>query len=593
MTSAQIRNRLLAIVQPVKVPLILSTICRYIALLAGIMQLALSGWILGTLFLHRQNRDALDLKAALIGLVIVSVIRAVLRYLEQYAGHYVAFKSLAYLRTLVFDRLEPQAPAATDGKKSGDLIARVTRDVDRVEVFFAHTIAPVTTAVLIPITVIAIFWNQLPPPLLIIMASSFLILGLVVPNIGAKQGSRDAKVIREQRGLVAQHLVDSMQGIGEVLGFRATQARQDELESATAGVSAGLQRLGYRLANRRTVSALSRVVAMALFIAYGIHWFLNESHNAEAAWNSGALGALLVGLLSMFATWPALLEIEEAAADLDQAFVSAERLFSIIDAEPVVPNRADNPALNLTELKSRAGIRFQNVKFTYPGRLNAAVDDVTFEVAPGSFTGIVGASGSGKSTIAALALQFWLPDSGTIEVAGVDIRDFSGRQLRNLVTIVSQRTYLFNDTLAANLRLANPHATDDQLWHVCQQVLLDDWLGDRSGLQRFMGEGGEEVSGGQRQRIALARALLRETPIIVLDEITSQLDSATEAGILQTVAKISEHKTIISIAHRINTVSMADQILVMDRGQILEQGAPAQLLATPGSMFNSLSLRDI
>ncbi len=147
----------MAIVQPVKVPLILSTICRYIALLAGIMQLALSGWILGTLFLHRQNREALDLKAALIGLVIVSVIRAVLRYLEQYAGHYVAFKSLAYLRTLVFDRLEPQAPAATDGKKSGDLIARVTRDVDRVEVFFAHTIAPVTTAVLIPITVVAIF----------------------------------------------------------------------------------------------------------------------------------------------------------------------------------------------------------------------------------------------------------------------------------------------------------------------------------------------------------------------------------------------------------------------------------------------------
>ena len=296
------------------------------------------------------------------------------------------------------------------------------------------------------------------------------------------------------------------------------------------------------------------------------------------------------------ASFAPVLAVEDLTADLDQAYASAARIFAVTDREPLVPD----PQI-AHSIDGRGDLQISDVNFAYP-KVNIAsglhddmeeyehlrpevLHDVTVTIPAGSTTAIVGASGSGKSTLAALLARVWDPDSGSISIGGVDLREDTQDHIRSVVTLAPQRAHVFNDSIRANLLLARPDASDAELCDALEAVDLSEWIAAESeGIDTQVGEMGERISGGQRQRLALARALLRETPIMILDEATSQVDRETEARVLAGIRRRTSEKTLIVVAHRLDTIRDVDRIIVMDSGRIVESGTWDELYESGGAL---------
>lgn len=565
LTRARISRRLAAFGAPVMGPLIVSLLCRVLAQLLGIglLVVAVTG-------LARVARDPeSSWTPYLWALVAMSLAKGIARYLEQFAGHTVAFRVLALMRVDFYDRLVPQSPAGILSRRSGDLVARATKDVDRVEVFFAHTLVPVASAILVPVVVVvyaALAWD---PVVAALLAAGALLAGLAVPTWGASDSERAAARVRVARGAIAQHVTESAQGIREVLAFGAATRRREEAGALADQASEGLGSLGTWTARRRGTNAALVVLSVTAVVAVGL-WRLD----ALGADGVAVVAALAVGL------FPVVLAVEDVAPDLEQAFASARRIWTITDAPP----HTASPASPTPVPDGPVGLVFEDVTFAYPpvprdaeevlaagsgpARATASppvLDRVGLRVPAGSVTAIVGPSGSGKSTLAHLLTRAWDPDEGRILLGGVDVRDLSLADLRRAVGVVGQHTYVFNDTIAANLRLAAPDATDDQLVDACRRVALHDTIAARpDGYDTVVGELGERLSGGQRQRLALARVLLMDSPVLVLDEATSQLDVETEALIHDALVEVCRDRTVLVIAHRPGAVDFAHEVHRID-----------------------------
>ncbi len=600
-TRRDLTRRLLGVARPVVAPLGLSVVCRMVELLLGVGLFAAGGWALMT---RAAGEPTWTIGATVAVLVAMSLLKGLFRYLEQFSGHWVAFRSLALLRGYFFDRLEPQAPAATEGRDSGDLMSRVTRDVDRIEVFFAHTLAPGVTAVLAPVCVVAWMGVGVSWWAALALSAGLVLMGLVVPRWGGARTDRAARVVREGRGELAQHVTDSVQGVREVLAFGAQDARLRSM-SAIEGRIAGAQRGAGRVVAARRGANRALQGATLVGVTAVLAW-----SSARGAVSAGQIGLGLGLALGSFAS---VLAVEDFQADLDQAFASARRVFAVTERAPLVRDPVEaGRAATLAEQEAAdsacdgtGDVVVAGVSFAYPEPVGEAdeggaasrsvipdegapapvrrpevLHSVSLRFPAGRTTAVVGASGSGKSTLAALAMRMWDVDAGAITLGGADVRDFSRNRLRELVALAPQQPYLFNDTVRANLLLARPSATEEDLMRACGQVGLTEWLASEpDGLDTVAGERGERLSGGQQQRVALARALLREAPVTILDEATSQLDRDTEAVVLAGIRAATAGRTLIVIAHRIATVTDADQIAVMDGGRVVETGTFAELTA--------------
>ena len=571
MTRRQLSLRLLSITRRVLPPLAASIAARIVFLMIGIALFALGGWAVAGL---ASGESAWSI-ALVIGCAIgLSLLKGLARYLEQFAGHFVAFHSLAMLRNYFYDQLEPQAPAGTDRLDSGDIMNRVTKDIDRVEVFFAHTLAPVTTAVIVPILSIVWMGSAVSWTLAAVLAPFLLIVGAVIPFLGSGSTARAARELREARGAIAAHVTDSVQGVREVLAFGAEERREAEMSAIEKRISSGLGTQGRWIALRRGLNQ----AAVALGI---VTVAMVAGSNVLADTLTLPQAGLALGIA--MGSFGPVLAVEEFAADLDQAFASAARVFAITDRAPAVADPTDPKAL------TPGDIEFTDVTFSYPTDAPApaptVLDGVSIHIPAGKRTAIVGASGSGKSTLASLLTRTWDPASGTVTIGGTNVAEASLRDLRATVASAPQRPYLFNDTLRANLLLAAPEATEADLERALEAVDLTDWLAtEKDGLDTAVGDMGERLSGGQRQRLALARALLRDAPIYVFDEATSQVDPATEARVREGIARVAKGRTIVEIAHRISAVRDADQIIVMDAGRVVETGTYAELHARGGAL---------
>ena len=573
MTRRQLSLRLLSITRRVLPPLAASIAARIVFLMIGVALFALGGWAVAGL---ASGESAWSI-ALIIGCAIgLSLLKGLARYLEQFAGHFVAFHSLAMLRNYFYDQLEPQAPAGTDRLDSGDIMNRVTKDIDRVEVFFAHTLAPVTTAIIVPILSVVWMGSAVSWTLAAVLAPFLLIVGAVIPFLGSGSTARAARELREARGAIAAHVTDSVQGVREVLAFGAQERREAEMSAIEKRISAGLGTQGRWIALRRgfNQAAVALGVVTVAMVA---------GSNVLAGTLTLPQAGLALGI-AMGSFCP-VLAVEEFAADLDQAFASAARVFAITDRAPAVADPADPKPL------TPGDIEFTDVSFAYPTDEDApapapmVLGGVSIHIPAGKRTAIVGASGSGKSTLASLLTRTWDPASGTVTIGGTNVAEVSLRDLRATVASAPQRPYLFNDTLRANLLLAAPNATDKDLESALEAVDLTDWLAtEKDGLDTVVGDMGERLSGGQRQRLALARALLRDAPIYVFDEATSQVDPATEARVREGIARVAKGRTIVEIAHRISAVRDADQIIVMDAGRVVEVGTYAELHARGGAL---------
>ena len=510
MTRRQLSLRLLSITRRVLPPLAASIAARIVFLMIGIALFALGGWAVAGL---ASGKSAWSIALVIVCAIGLSLLKGLARYLEQFAGHFVAFHSLAMLRNYFYDQLEPQAPAGTDRLDSGDIMNRVTKDIDRVEVFFAHTLAPVTTAIIVPILSVVWMGTAVSWTLAAVLAPFLLIVGAVIPFLGSGSTARAARELREARGAIAAHVTDSVQGVREVLAFGAQERREAEMSAIEKRISSGLGTQGRWIALRRGLNQ----AAVALGV---VTVAMVAGSNVLADTLTLPQAGLALGIA--MGSFGPVLAVEEFAADLDQAFASAARVFAITDRAPVVADPADPKPL------TPGDIEFTDVTFAYPTDEDApapaptVLGGVSIRIPAGKRTAIVGASGSGKSTLASLLTRTWDPT---------------------------------------------------------------DWLAtEKDGLDTVVGDMGERLSGGQRQRLALARALLRDAPIYVFDEATSQVDPATEARVREGIARVAKGRTIVEIAHRISAVRDADQIIVMDAGRVVETGTYAELHARGGAL---------
>lgn len=572
--------KLLTVTRAVLWPLAYSILARTVFLLLGVGLFALAGW--AVIAIPAGAAPEWSIGGVIAALIAMSLLKGLARYLEQFAGHYVAFHSLATLRNYFYDRLEPQAPAATEGQDAGDLLNRVTKDIDRIEVFFAHTLAPAATALVVPLISVACTGMMTSWWLALALTLFLAAAGIVIPSLGANRTDVAARALRAERGRLATHVTDTVQGVREVLAFGIEERRLDEMTRIERRIGTSLSTAASWVAMRRGLNQAALGLCLVTIGALGI-----DLH-ARGELTLPHIGLALGIALGSFGP---IIAVEDFMADLDQAFASAARVFAVTERDPLITD-----PVQPIDSDGRGDIDIDSVSFTYPvialdsdGPINATrpevLHDVSLSIRAGSVTAIVGASGSGKSTLTYLLTRMWDPDSGSVSIGGVDVRDLSVEHLRSLVASAPQRPYVFNDSVKANLLLAKPSATDSELESALARVGLDEWVArEPEGMDTNVADMGERLSGGQRQRLALARALLRGAPITVLDEATSQVDADTERVVLNGIREATRGRTLIVVAHRISTVSDADQIIVMDCGRVVESGRYEDLLAQGGAL---------
>ncbi len=489
-------------------------------------------------------------------------------YIEQFTGHYVAFRLLAMLRNDFYKRLEPLAPAGMGTLRTGDAISRVINDCERVEPFYAHTIAPAICSIIVPASLLGWLYAIHPTfawTLLPFMLFMVFVLPALIALIG---GSGDADWRRTQ-GEVNAFLTDSFQGLRDTLAFGAGERRRLEARRMGEELGRGQEKLTRADAFQRGVTEF--VVAAAAVAMLMVGQDLVQSGAVEVLRDLPTVFAITV------TSFGAVIGLNNVINDYRVSIVCADRLFELMDQEPAVRDLAKGPLGTL-----RPALSFDNVQFGYQSG-NDILRGISFDLAPGEHVALVGTSGAGKSTIVNLLLRFWDATGGNIHLGGRSIQELPLEELRNLVAVVSQRNYVFNTTIGDNIRMGKPDATQAELDQAARRANLKTWIDSLpDGYETAVGEMGSKISGGQRQRLAIARALLKDAPILVLDEATSNLDVETEREVNAAIRELQSGRTTLTIAHRLSTVQNADRILVLEQGRVVEQGRHAQLLAKGG-----------
>ncbi len=523
--------------------------------------------VLGALVLGRVKAGS-PTTWLIAALLAAAPLAALLHWLESWLAHFMAYQLLAELRVRLYAKLEQLAPAYLLKRRSGDLVALATQDIETVEYFYAHTVAPAFVAVLVPAAVLgALAWIAWPLALALL---PFLAYAGASPVLGRRRIDRLASAARGALGELAAYATETIQGLAELVAFNAADRRRGGFMALTRRYQEMrltlLADLTRQTAGQEIATGLGGLAVAAVGAPLVLH-----------GWIAPAMLPLLV-LVAISAFLP-VSEIAQVGRQLADTIASTRRLH-VVDAEPVAIT--DGP-LDPPPQPGGSGVLFDAVRFTYPGRHRPALDRVSFEVPAGATVALVGPSGAGKTTLANLLLRFWDPDTGAIRIDGLDLRQMTLDGLRARIALVAQDTYLFNDTLEANVRLARPDAEKSEVERALRLAALESFVaGLPEGLATRVGERGVQLSGGQRQRIAIARAFLKDAPLLVLDEATSHLDTISEQAVRTALDALMVDRTTIVVAHRLSTVRSADLIIVLDAGRLIEVGTHAELITRRG-----------
>jgi ATP-binding cassette subfamily C protein CydCD len=520
--------------------------------------------ILGALVLGAV-RNGTPTGVLVAALLVTAPLAGLLHWLESWIAHAMAYALLADMRIDLFRKLDALAPAYLLRRRSGDLVALATQDVETVEYFFAHTIAPAIVAVLVPIGVIvALAWIAWP---LALVLAPFLLYAGASPVLGRQRIDRLGSAARGALGLMGAYATETIQGLAELVMFGATGRRRGGFMAAVRTYQ------GLRLSLLADLS----VQAAVLDAVTGLGGLAVAALGAVLVTQGMIAPAMLplLVLISIAAFLP-VSEIAQVGRQLADTIASTRRLH-VVHTEPVaITDGTQEPAAPT----GGSAVQFEHVTFTYPGRTVPAIRDMSFSVPAGATVALVGPSGAGKTTVANLLLRFWDPAAGAIRLDGVDLRDLTLDGLRGRIALVAQDTYLFNDTLEANVRLARPEATAGQVNAALSRAALAEFVaGLPDGLATRVGERGVQLSGGQRQRIAIARAFLKDAPLLILDEATSHLDTISEQTVRSALDALMADRTTMVVAHRLSTIRTADVILVLRDGQVIEVGTHDGLIA--------------
>lgn len=577
LTNWQVMRRLLDYMKPFKAMMLASLVARVTKLISQASVLGIAAASVGIYIESAQpgvvNWDVLWGQVKWIA--IAGTVVGFASYIENYTGHYVAFRILAMLRDRFYYAMLPLAPARTAKLQSGDAVSRVMTDCERVEPFYAHTIAPAVAAISVP-TILLTWCYSVHPKLMWSLLPFYFATTFVLPWLVGRLGG-DGVRYREQLGKVNAFVADSIQGVRDTVAFGYEKRRARELWERGASMQAGQEKLYGADATQRALAEI--------FITVGI---------LASAWIGVDLA--LAGEISMTTQLPAVIAVSIVGfyvsvgmannyTDFRVSMIAAKRLFAMMDQPPAVTDRTQGAAMAGVE----PSLHFGNVHFEYDAddlewsRQKKVFDGFSLDIAKGRHVALVGPSGTGKSTVVNLLLRQWDPQSGEIRIGNRPLKDFTLLELQKFFAVVSQRSYIFNETIRENIRLGRHDASQAEIEAAARGAGLADWIATLpEGYDTPCGERGGKLSGGQRQRVAIARAILKNAPIVLLDEATSSLDVETEQGVMRAIRRLAEGRTTLTIAHRLATIMDSDEILVMLEGRIAERGTHQQLLDKGG-----------
>ncbi len=557
--------RLLKILKPVRGWMLLGALLSFATLLANVTLMAISGWFIAAMALAGVAGVSMNYFTPAAVIRTCAIVRTVGRYGERLATHEATLRLLATLRVWFYQKLEPLAPAVLEHYRSGDLLSRLRADIDTLDHFYLRLFLP-TLVALAASLVFILFLFLFDPLLALIEALLLIVAGVALPLITSRLASPIGDRINHLSSDLRANLVDDIQGMGELL-----------VDGADARHATKLDDISQQLSNAQTrMSQLDGISQGAVgFSANLAMWLITLS--AIPMVREGTLPPAHLSMLALFAlaSFEAIAPLPTAFQGLGETLAASRRVFSLVDTKPAVLE-PDSPV----DLPKELCLSIRDLCFSYPQSNSTTLEKIGFELPPGRKLALLGPSGSGKTTLLQLLLKFRTPNSGQITLGGLAYADLSGEALRSKIAVATQYNHLFNASIRENLLLANPKAEQNEIEQACQTAMIHDFIAAQpEGYDTQIGELGLRLSGGQLRRLAVARALLKDAPILVLDEPTEGLDPHTEQIMMENILHWAEGRSLLLVTHRVQGLEQMDQILMLQEGRLAAQGKHEVLLA--------------
>lgn len=483
-------------------------------------------------------------------IILIAILRGFLHYIEQYSNHFIAFKLLAIIRHKVFRALRKLAPAKLESRDKGNLISVITSDIELLEVFYAHTISPIAIAFITSLIMI-IFIAKYSVYAAIFAAAVYFTIGFIIPMINGKRGKKIGMDYRNSFGDLNSFVLESLRGLDEINGFNYNDKRNEILNKKTDELSVKQKKLSNIMSKERVSTSVAILVSSMGMLLLMATLYKNGVVNLES---------VIIPTFALMGSFGPVVALSSLSNNLNQTLASGERVLSLLEEKPIIDEIADNENRNL----EFDGITLDNISFKYDNE--KIIDDMTFAIKKGDTVGIYGRSGSGKSTLLKLIMRFWDIDGGELKISDVNIDEIPTSTLRDLESYVTQETHIFQGSIKDNIKISKLDATDEEIVEAAKKAAVHDFISSLpNGYDTKVSELGESLSGGEKQRIGIARAFLHNSPVIFLDEPTSNLDSLNEGIILKSLKEFRDQKTIIIVSHRKSTLGIANKILEVSR----------------------------
>ena len=508
---------------------------------------------------------------ALIGIFTVLTIASILlQHYNMYLSHVIGFGAVAGMRKAIYEKFDELAPAYIIERRSGDLARSALSDVGLLELYIAHTLPDLWSAIVVPpLILLLMVWFHWS---LALILAPFLLLAATVPDWLSRRAEAQGRQLRHSSGEMTSEIVEGIQGLRETVLFNAIGYRlgrlNKSLDKYASAFIGHMSRSGFERGASDTLLSLGTLATTAMGAYLVTRGQLNPAYLPAAMVLAGMAFLPVTNMTTM-------------AQDLNKSAAAAERVFNILHARPSVTDLVtSSPVIELAP-----EVRFSGINFSYRPGLPEALHDVSFTVPAGKTTALVGHSGAGKSTCTYLLLRLWDPQTGSITLDGHDLREFRQEDLRQVIAYVPQDVYLFNMSVLENIRIGRGDATEEEVKEAARRACAFEFIEELpEKWDTSLGERGSLLSGGQRQRIAIARALIKDSPVIIMDEAVSNLDTESEAAIRKAVAEVSRGRTTIIVAHRPSTIRSTDHIVHVESGQVVETGTYEELIAARGKL---------
>ena len=565
----KLARRLLVLASPYRGWFALGALCAVLTQLASVGLMAVAGRFIAAMALAGAAGALLNyfLPAALIRLF--AILRTGGRYVERVVTHEATFRLLAQLRTWFFRRLEPLAPARLAQHRGSDLLERIQADIDTLQNAYLRLLVPVAVAIAGTLAVAILLAFTMPQatlPVVVVMA----VAGIAVPLLMRRLGEAPGAARIEARAALRVAVIDGLQGMAELQVYGAGRTQAQRIDALTRTLNLQQIRLAWLSGLSAATVGLCASLAMWGVVLWGV-----------ALVSRGTLGPAQLPMLALFvlASFDAIAPMPAALQQLGETFGAARRVFELVDASPEVAEPQ-----GASPLPQGAAITMRGVRMRYDAVGAWALDGLDLELPPGRRVAIVGPSGAGKTSIVQLLLRFREYQQGDVRFGGHDLRSYRGEDLRSRIAVVSQDSYLFDTTILENLRIGNPQAGDEDVVRAARAAQIHDFIVSLpEGYRTYAGEAGIRLSGGQARRIAIARALLKDAPLLLLDEPTEGLDPRTERALVESIETLMAGRSVLVITHRLAYLGEhVDEVLVLERGRVVERGTHAALLARGG-----------